>query len=768
MTKFKFPFFRCPRGAFPLLVAGMAIWPLVARAVTSPIPPPVYAGSVSKKAKAIKKKSLRAKNHKSAYTVSSIGLQSIRTAPPAVNTQTILAQAPSIYANSYGPNGIRSHVTLRGFDSYQISETYDGIPLNDLFNASATNYASVRNGIPLTLSDLGSIQIYRGINNPSVNSLYSLGGTIAYEPRQPSGQFGATVGLGFGNFATSLIEGKVNTGSLDGFRTLIDFTRQQSNGWLQHVTNQNYNFYLATVKRFNDGASKFFTYIISNENSGHTPHTVPVPLIEKYGSSYQWPTSWAYSNQQDHHTMVITGLSTALTSAIELTTKVYYLGNTYSRLSYANPLEIPETNPNQPYFLPNEPESFATFSPPTNYYNPVGLFGSSLNGTKYHLYINNTSSLGFMPTARINLPDNTLTIGGNIVYGTLHSAEYWYGSPEVPQDVLYNDAWNERDQRDFQELFVQDKIRLFHNRLHIEPGVKYTQVDTTDADNAGYFYSFGGTVSNKEHYTSPTLGISYRVLKPWVIYVATGRTFKVPEISAYYGSIGIANSSGQSVIPRVTVQPEYVKDYELGTRYFAHGFSASLNVYREDFQNKFNFYTPLVGQDAGLSIEYNGGTARYQGVELAVRKRWAHWYGFANYSVNHAYYGAFESPLTRTLVPGAPISYIPHHMANLGVGYAEGPFDVDLYGKYTGPQYTSYAVNGLTSNFKMAGYTVFNLTGQYRPDAAWEIQASLYNLLNKNYYDYAFVNTTFNNVPFPQALVGEPRAFFVKVAYTFR
>ncbi|EQD65448.1 TonB-dependent outer membrane receptor, partial [mine drainage metagenome] len=213
-----------------------------------------------------------------------------------------------------------------------------------------------------------------------------------------------------------------------------------------------------------------------------------VPLINAYGSSYQWPSSWAYSNQQDHHTIIITGLSTALTSQVELTSKVYYLGNTYSRLSYANPLEIPETNPNQPYFLPNQPETYAGYNPPINYYDPVALFGSSLNGSKYHLYLNNTSSLGFMQQARIDLPHNIITVGGNIIYGALHSAEYWYGSPNVPQQTLYNDAWNERDQRDFEEGFVQDEIRLFHNRLHIEPGLKYTQIDTTDADNAGYFY----------------------------------------------------------------------------------------------------------------------------------------------------------------------------------------------------------------------------------------------------------------------------------------
>ena len=90
---------------------------------------------------------------KAAYTEHAIGTRAIRHASPAQNAQTILARKPSINAFSTGPNGVRSTITFRSFTSGQFTETFDGIPLNDMFNGAATNSASMRNAIPLTLAE---------------------------------------------------------------------------------------------------------------------------------------------------------------------------------------------------------------------------------------------------------------------------------------------------------------------------------------------------------------------------------------------------------------------------------------------------------------------------------------------------------------------------------------------------------------------------------------------------------------------------------------
>ncbi len=223
---------------------------------------------------------------KAPYTEHVIGAQAIHDASLAQNAQTILARKPSINAFSTGPNGVRSTITLRAFNSGQFSETFDGVALNDMFNGGTTNQASNRNAIPLTLNDTAGIQIYNGVNNPAVNAYNSLGGTINFIPRKPSRRPGGSLGVGYGSFGTFDGNATADTGSLGGLRSLFAYNRQISQGWVKNSGDQNSNFYYAGTLPYNGGRSRVSSYLIVNRNVGYTPHSVPWPLIQKYGTSY--------------------------------------------------------------------------------------------------------------------------------------------------------------------------------------------------------------------------------------------------------------------------------------------------------------------------------------------------------------------------------------------------------------------------------------------------------------------------------------------------
>ena len=117
---------------------------------------PVYLGEAAIKAKMKKKKEEQKKKlFKSAYTVSHITKKEIAaTQNPMVGIVNVLNQKPSIYVTTSGPNGVRTHIYMRAFNGGQITEEFDGIPLNSLFDGSAQNYASVRNNVPFTLGDV--------------------------------------------------------------------------------------------------------------------------------------------------------------------------------------------------------------------------------------------------------------------------------------------------------------------------------------------------------------------------------------------------------------------------------------------------------------------------------------------------------------------------------------------------------------------------------------------------------------------------------------
>jgi hypothetical protein len=311
--------------------AGAQLQPLMPQSATNT---PVQVGQVSKKAKVSAKKKVPLK---ATYSEHVITAKVVRRASPMQNAQTILARKPSINAFSTGPNGMRSTITFRAFKSGQFSETFDGVPLNGMFNGGTTNQASYRNAIPLTLNDISGINIYNGINNPSINSYNSLGGTINYQPRQPGKTMGGSVGMGYGSFGTFQWNALFNTGSIDGFRSLFAYNRQTSNGWLQNSGNRNTNYYYAGILPYDHGMSKVSAYVIVNNNVGYTPHSVPQVLIQQYGYNYNWPLNYSTSANNDTELTAILGDKSTVSRHVILGAKFYVHNNDYHRTSYANP-----------------------------------------------------------------------------------------------------------------------------------------------------------------------------------------------------------------------------------------------------------------------------------------------------------------------------------------------------------------------------------------------------------------------------------------------
>ena len=455
---------------------------------------------------------------KAAYTEHAIGAQAIRHASPAQNAQTILARKPSINAFSTGPNGVRSTITFRSFTSGQFTETFDGIPLNDMFNGAATNSASMRNAIPLTLADTASIQIYNGINNPAVNGYNSLGGTINYKPLQPARRLGGAVEVGYGSFDTANWGAVINTGSLDGFRSVFSFHRQTSHGWVKNSADQNNNFYYAGVMPYDGGRSQISTYLIVNHNTGYTPHSVPEPLVNQYGITYDWPLNYEQTNNKDTEITAIVDAKSLVSRSVITDSKVFYQSDNYQRTSYSNPAFGQSAS--QPYYLPNQGTSYDFWSsyptPPT--YDPAAIFGSVLTGTDYQLYQDTSSDLGYSPSVTILAPHNIVTVGGNVTYGLLRSTEYWYGSAPVPQIPGYNNAWYEHDERLLASAYAQDDVSLFDDAVHITPGVKVLDAYTISSDAIGIYYPIGGTVANNQHFVSPTLGLNFAPLPGFSVY----------------------------------------------------------------------------------------------------------------------------------------------------------------------------------------------------------------------------------------------------------
>ena len=699
----------------------------------------------------------------SAYSESMIGSSAIRFASPMLDVQGLLERTPSVNVRTPAANGVRTNITFRAFSSGQFSETFDGVPINDPFNGGTTNSASTRNNIPLTLNDISGVHIYRGINNPAVTAYNSLGGTIAFEPRDPSVAPAATVSAGGGSFHTVYYGLTAQTGEIAGVRSMISVNHNSSSGWQANSGNRNTNLYYGGVLPYAGGDGEVYAYAIYNTNKGLTPHTAPLPLIEQYGYGFGWPLDWTYSYNQDHGGTYILGDRMRVNSWLSFNARVYARTVAYDRVSHTNPAFAQSAT--QPYALPN------TGGP----------------GSDFHNYLYATHQYGVMPHFTLSLPGNRVKFGGDYSHTTLHSAEFWYGSYPMPlvtgAGANATDAWDEHDGRTLGSAFAQDEVALLGGTLRLTPGVKYLFARTSDFDNLGIFYPISGTVSDTENYTSPTIGLNWRPVRHLGLYAAWGETAKFPGIAAYYDNVGQSNASGQPVIVPLHVKPEYVRDIEVGARYSTNGLVAAVNVYRENFSNTFIQVTDPATQ---LSSTSNGGSSRYEGAELDLRYAFDTNLGafsvFGNFSQNKAFFtssfnvanAAGTSAIAgQSVSAGQALAGVPKTLGNLGVGWKWRTWRADLSEHYAGSQYVYEYNAGIPGAETIPSYAVMNFTVRDTLPLDWgmlkDLKLALHvdNVLNRHYYTFGYGDTTVAGAPFVRAIYEEPAAFFGTVSVDF-
>ena len=719
------------------------------------------------------------------------------TPSPATTVQTLLNNQPSIYATTGATNGMETQIKFRSFSDGEFGETIAGVPLNDIFNSGVTYQADNRNNALLITRDLDSVQIYRGVNNPAVNTYNSLGGTIDFIPRQPSETLGGDAGVDGGSFGTVNYHLTLNTGDLHGIRQTASFESDYSRGWLQNTADRNLNFYYAG--NADVGAkTRLFGYFIYNKNRGNAPQFIPQNILSQQ-FNFQWPTDLYKSKNLDTNYLGIVGFKTGIGKSITLEDEGYVGGNNYKRTSFSNPAY------GGPYFIDDQGFSYPFWTGYMGYdgftlfpYSSAQAYGVSTGpdgygcdptcafaGTDYHFYGYDAHLYGDRLQIVATLPSNKIIVGGDYNHGRLHSREYWYGSANMPMTIGYNDAWDERDKRTMWSIYAQDEITFWDDRVHIVPGLKYIHAHTTDFDALGFFYSAPGSDSASEHILSPTIGVSVEPTPGFTIYGSYGRNVKFPDITAFYNAI-----AGPDTAP-IVVKPEYAQDYEAGARYRSGKFVAEINAYQENFSHIiFSSVTTT-----GFTQYQNGGSQRYRGIEGQLTDEFGHflvgtWNGYLNASYNKAICTSLTtSDLTGgTCNPGQSLPNVPKYLVSAGIIWDYAGWHVDVEGHYVGSQelqdfFTSLPVKPGDlepgQHTKIPHYFLMNLGVikviplKLRPAKALRLAVHVDNLFNKRYFSAAQVNT--RNLDMSgghqaedfYGLAGEPRAVFGSLSLYF-
>ncbi len=290
-------------------------------------------------------------------------------------------------------------------------------------------------------------------------------------------------------------------------------------------------------------------------------------------------------------------------------------------------------------------------------------------------------------------------------------------------------------------LFAQDQISW--GNWTFLPGARYdyTQLKphVTDEFLATADQSGNGVVSEDTktwHQLSPKLGTTYRFNDNYTWYGQYAEGFRTPTAKALYGRFENL-AGGYQVAPNPDLEPEKSKSYETGLRgqFEAGTFDVAVfyNKYR-DFIDE-NAITP--GYTETTFQSNNIAHATIKGVELKGRLN------LDNFGAPNGLYtqGSAAYQYGRNDDTGQPLNSINPLTGVFGLGY-----DQDNYGallnwtlvkRKTRVDSTSFKTpDGTSTQFKTPGYGVLDLAGFYKVTDDVTVNAGLYNLTNKKYWQW--------------------------------
>lgn len=815
------------------VLAAFVLLPAIGRAQTSRPIVPTAPDSVATPAlqavriRTIKKfyRQLLLKEKNVAAAVSHVGTAAILQAGVQGSIQSVLTATPSVnvYQENFG-EGVPV-ITIRGVRNSELAQTLDGIPLQDLLYGGGGERTYGTLGSPVTLGQISGVDIYPGVAPPDRQGFATIGGTIAYTTKKPGLKESAEVFAGYGSYNTSKFGFELNTGAMgsspDAPRALLRYSHLYTDGYIDN-TNARYDSMLfSLVKPYDEGLDHLTATVIYNRGYGYqTNFPAPVTLSQEYGPQFNFSKNQAYATENDRFLTAILGDETYINPHLILKAKLFVLHNASTVEQEENPaLVVSSYNPAFPYQITfGAPYySYPAVGPGTNFYqpgyftyDPVTTFGSDTAGLSAQNTLTHSTTIGFVPKANIFLPHNDITVGALIAKESGSQSQYFYGADPMPEINGYNSSeFGGGSQRTVYSMFVQDKINLLDDKLHIEPGADLTGVYTSNIVTEPVFHT-ASKLQNYSKIVEPYLGISYDLPNHMVAYASYGKGARFAPVSYY--------STGAGPSTTTAPNPAIIHSYEVGLRYDTPRLYLNLDGFYQKVNDLFGLY---LDYNDNLFQFSNDGVEQFKGIEASGKFRLTpHVELFGNASYNQAnYLSSFDTQLTPYegqfgyAFKGQPVTSVPAWLGNFGVTYTRGPWLTRFTGHYTGQQYTTFSFTGgdtqpipgsnppgtfalqtvpyanpipgnPVQHFLLPGFLTLNAYAAYKIPVhfgrlrALKVSINAQNLLGLDYFShfYGFVeeiasNTTasgyVNTSPYNAAYYGPPRSVFLDVSAKF-
>jgi iron complex outermembrane receptor protein len=705
--------------------------------------------------------------------------------PPGGSIAYALKNVPGVQVQGYGgPNGAqRNEIRINGVtagwtgtgsnpERNAIQFNFDGIPQNDPY----ADWEGFETSTVPIASIFQSIKVTQGPGNPASRFYDALGGTVDLIPWQPAKRASAMISAGGASFASYHANATIQTGDLDGWRTVISggYTKSESfrtNNY--HGGGQGSAIYLKTEHKVlhGDGLFSFGGYFSNIEEyrpkklpiyniSGVTVNGINVPgeyySQQEQGYYYNLPNSLYYKQVQGHVYMTWVRFMLHLTKNLQVTNTVWY------RFGHR---------------MHDVVDNYIYGSYSEDYHVDRNEFGDKL-------------------AFEYLLPENTVKFG--LSYITMRTAHHQWGydanpsvggwsDPTYIRDLIYN--WENASP------YIQDTIRPF-KWIRITPGLMLENYEYRWIDNSlsaipfgdPYLssnlalYPTGGTVPglpNNSLFIEPNKQVSYNNLDPsvgvnvrftphmagyftWAIHHTT------PQEGAFWG-----NSAGD--VPQNAVR---VNSFIGGLRFVKGDYQAELSAFYQRFKNQFVLN----------SNSYDGATvdtlsklsSTYNGVNLSLSYQPEMGFdALLNATVQHDYYNTYTNKNGSTY--GLPISNVPTYTIYTSIGYGWYMYRTDwrvrLADSYSGGYNMFNGATSLPTTVRWGGHNVVNFMASASTMAfdksipgleKTKFIFGIDNLLNRKYESITELNKESGNTPLGYfAFPGAPLSVFGSVSMQF-
>ncbi|PYB82793.1 MULTISPECIES: TonB-dependent receptor [Pseudomonas] len=292
-------------------------------------------------------------------------------------------------------------------------------------------------------------------------------------------------------------------------------------------------------------------------------------------------------------------------------------------------------------------------------------------------------------------------------------------------------------------LFAQDEIRW--NNWTFLPGARYDYTRMEPKMTSEFLRGVQGNgaapgaiddADKKWHRVSPKFGVTYAFNDHYTWYGQYAEGFRTPTAKAMFGRFDNP-TLGYSVQPNPDLEPEKSKSYETGLRgnFEAGDFDVAV------FYNKYrDFINEDAVQSANLGSTFQANNIKHatiKGAEFKGRLNLDH-FGAAQGLYTQ---GSLAYARGRNDDNGQPLNSVNPLTAVLGLGYEQQNYGGLLSWtlvkrKDRVDDSTFFAPDGASKQFRTPGYGVLDLTGYYKVTDDITVNAGLYNLTDKKYWQW--------------------------------